>query len=92
MEEISVARGNGRTVSRRGSVRCLAAGSVVLSPFEALAQAAGCAGLRGGSMRWTVPSPPGGGCDVYSRLLALKPEEALGVEIRVDSMAALRFE
>lgn len=72
------------TISRRSFVRRTIAGSGALWAGEALAQPAGCARLQGSSMRWIVPNAPGGGYDVYSRLLVPHLEQALGAEIRVD--------
>jgi tripartite-type tricarboxylate transporter receptor subunit TctC len=87
MEENSIARGISSTISRRDFARRLAAGSIVLSALEAKAQSAGCGGLQGKSLRWIVPNLPGGGYDVYSRLLAPHLEKVLGVKVRVDNVA-----
>ena len=45
----------------------------------------GCPGLAGETVRWIVPYSPGGGYDVYSRLLEPFYEEAIGVEIVVEN-------
>jgi tripartite-type tricarboxylate transporter receptor subunit TctC len=46
---------------------------------------AGCAGLDGDSLRWIVPSRPGGGYDAYSRLLQPFIEDELGSRIIIEN-------
>lgn len=48
---------------------------------------AGCPGLAGETVEWIVPYPPGGGYDVFSRLLEPYVERAVGVEIVVVNRA-----
>lgn len=45
----------------------------------------GCSGIAGENVRLIVPFSPGGGYDVYARLLEPHLEEALGVEVRVEN-------
>ena len=47
--------------------------------------AGACPGLAGERVRWIVPYSPGGGYDVYSRLLEPFYEEAIGAEIVVEN-------
>ena len=45
----------------------------------------GCAPLEGATIRWVVPSRPGGGYDAYSRLLQPFLEQSLGVQTRIEN-------
>ncbi len=45
----------------------------------------GCPGVAGETIRWIVPFSPGGGYDVYSRLLEPFYEEAIGAEIVIQN-------
>lgn len=44
-----------------------------------------CPGLDGGTVRWIVPTRPGGGYDAYSRLLQPFVERALAVRILIEN-------
>jgi len=44
-----------------------------------------CPGLAGETVRWIVPFTPGGGFDVYSRLLEPVYERAIGAEIVIEN-------
>lgn len=46
---------------------------------------AGCSALSGETVRWIIPYTPGGGYDIYSRLLEPHYERALGAEIVVEN-------
>ena len=56
-----------------------------LSGVLANSSQSGCAPLEGASIRWVVPSRPGGGYDAYSRLLQPFLEQNLDVQIRIDN-------
>ena len=47
----------------------------------------GCPGVAGETVRWIVPFSPGGGYDVYSRLLEPFYEEAIGAQIVIENRA-----
>lgn len=49
--------------------------------------ATGCEALKNQKIRWLVPYPPGGSYDVFSRLLELPLEKALGAEILIANEA-----
>jgi tripartite-type tricarboxylate transporter receptor subunit TctC len=51
----------------------------------ATARSADCPELRGATVRWIVPSRPGGGYDTYSRLLQPFLEQTLGVRLVIDN-------
>jgi tripartite-type tricarboxylate transporter receptor subunit TctC len=44
-----------------------------------------CSQLTGKQMRWLVPFPPGGGHDIYSRLIAPFYEKKTGAEIVIEN-------
>jgi tripartite-type tricarboxylate transporter receptor subunit TctC len=76
------------TFSRRGFcgglVGTAAAGCCAgVAPGRALGADDACATLSGESIRWIVPSAPGGGFDAYSRLFGPFLETALGAEVVV---------
>ncbi len=52
---------------------------------EEAALLASCPGLAGQTIRWVVPYTPGGGYDVYSRIIEPHYERALGAEIVVEN-------
>ena len=61
---------------------------IAISPVSALfagSRPPGCAPLEGASVRWVVPSRPGGGYDAYSRLLQPFLEQNLNVQIRIEN-------
>ena len=55
------------------------------APQIANASSRGCLGVEGRTIRWIVPFTPGGGYDVYSRLLEPLYEEAIGAEILIQN-------
>jgi tripartite-type tricarboxylate transporter receptor subunit TctC len=62
-----------RSEARSGSGAALGGGS--------------CASLAGETIRWIVPSTPGGGYDVYSRMIEPFLERATGAEVAVENRA-----
>lgn len=46
----------------------------------------GCFLTTGGQIRWIVPFPPGGGYDIYSRLLAPFYKRKLGTDIIIENL------
>ena len=65
------------------------AGTALSPTFARAAQSTGraaCPELAGRTVRWIVPYSPGGGYDLYSRLIEPFLEEQLGAEIRVDNV------
>lgn len=56
-----------------------------LSALFADAGLAGCTSLEGETIRWVVPSRPGGGYDAYSRLLQPFLEQNLNVRIHIEN-------
>jgi tripartite-type tricarboxylate transporter receptor subunit TctC len=44
-----------------------------------------CLALQGQTIRWIVPSTPGGGYDVYARLIEPSLEQATGAEVTVEN-------
>jgi tripartite-type tricarboxylate transporter receptor subunit TctC len=63
-----------------------AAGTAVLAGCGRRPAVAGCPGLAGKRVRWIVPYSPGGGYDVFSRLLEGPYEHATGAEIVIDNV------
>lgn len=57
----------------------------LLSPLWASDAPAGCAPLTGKTIRWIVPSQPGGGYDAYSRLLQPFLENLLAARLLIDN-------
>jgi tripartite-type tricarboxylate transporter receptor subunit TctC len=49
-------------------------------------KASSCFQTAGQSVRWLVPFPPGGGYDIYSRLLEPFLQEKIGAKINVENM------
>lgn len=56
-----------------------------VSALFADAGLAGCEPLKGATIRWIVPTRPGGGYDAYSRLLQPFLERMLSVQIRIEN-------
>jgi len=67
-------------LSARGRVVLVCVLLSLVSPARA-----GCPGLDGGTLRWIVPTRPGGGYDAYSRLLQPFVERALAVRILIEN-------
>ena len=80
-----------KSISRRDALKWIgvSSGAAALN-FAGLRQApaaaALCAQVAGKKVRWIVPFPPGGGYDVYSRLIAPSLEKTLGASILVANM------
>jgi len=79
-------------LTRRNFVRALGRGSVSAASLRAsrgFAAAAGAAPefYRGKALRILVGSPPGGGYDVYARLVAPALAQKLGAEVLVENKA-----
>jgi hypothetical protein len=78
-------------ISRRELMKCLgmAFGAALLGPQTGCSPKPGpqapCSQLRGKQVRWLVPFPPGGGYDVYSRLLEPFYEKRTGAEIVIEN-------
>ena len=60
-------------------------GMCLLSP-TAFVDAGACPEMSGKKMRWIVPYTPGGGYDIYSRLITPFLEERLNSRIRVENV------
>lgn len=73
-----------RRAKRSGAGLALLLAAVTLGAGPAPA-GADCAGLAGGTVRWVVPSRPGGGYDAYSRLLQPFLEQALSVRVAIEN-------
>lgn len=77
-------------VSERGHSRLNITLALLLamSPASALFASSGqpgCAPLEGATVRWVVPSHPGGGYDAYSRLLQPFLEQKLDAQILIEN-------
>src|SRR6478672_7362851 len=46
----------------------------------------GCPQVAGRQLRWLVPFPPGGGYDIYSRMIQPFYQEKLGANVVVENM------
>jgi tripartite-type tricarboxylate transporter receptor subunit TctC len=76
-----------KDISRRTFLRSLggaAVGTAFLGPFAQKALAASCF-APGTNVRWIVPYSPGGGYNVYARMLEPFLEEQIGAEIVVEN-------
>ncbi len=77
-------------IHRRALLRSLgiAAGTALFSSFacDKTERKGGCPQVVGRQLRWLVPFPPGGGYDVYSRLIQPFYQEKLGAYIMVENM------
>jgi hypothetical protein len=78
-------------ISRRELMKYLgiACGAALLGPQTGCSQKPGpqapCSQLQGKQVRWLVPFPPGGGYDIYSRLLEPFYEKRTGAEIIIEN-------
>jgi tripartite-type tricarboxylate transporter receptor subunit TctC len=76
-------------VSRRGFLHGLGAavGAVFIDPWgRGMADNRACQQVAGRKIRWLVPFSPGGGFDIYSRLIAPFYERRIGARIVVENM------
>lgn len=77
-------------VQRRVLLRglCIAGGAALFPSFACnqTSRRYGCPQVAGRQVRWLVPFSPGGGYDIYSRLIQRFYEEKLGATIVVENM------
>jgi tripartite-type tricarboxylate transporter receptor subunit TctC len=80
-----------RAISRRKMIQSFGlAGGALLLNSAACSQKTGtqapCSQLVGKRVRWLVPFPPGGGYDIYSRLLEPFFQQQSGAEIVIENL------
>lgn len=74
-----------RRAKRPAAGRALLLAAVVALGAASAPLHADCPGLTGETVRWIVPTRPGGGYDAYSRLLQPFVERALSVRILIEN-------
>lgn len=72
--------------TRRGFLRALAAAGIAAAVPRPAAAGPPCAALAGRTVRWIVPTAPGGGLDTTSRLLVPQLSRVLGTEIVIENV------